>query len=80
MPSGEDKPAVERGGTTFASDAGPDPNRVSCALDDITEANFLLGDETWQAHSMGPAFAGLLGRLFRLHLISYIERNSGIAL
>jgi hypothetical protein len=80
VPSGEDKPAVERGGTTFASGAGSDPNRVSRALDDITKANFLLGDETWQAHSMGPAFASLLGRLFRLHLINYIERNSRIAL
>ena len=79
MPSGEHKPAVERGGTAFASGAGPDPNRVSRALDHITEANFLFGDETWQAHSMRPAFTCLLGRLFRLHLINYIERNSRIA-
>ena len=79
MPSGKDKQTVERRGATFASRAGPDPNRVSCTLDDITEANFLFGDETWQAHSMRPAFTCLLGRLFRLHLINYIERNSRIA-
>ena len=79
MPSGEDKPTVQRGGTTFAAGAGRDPNRVSRALDDVTEANFLLGDETWQAHSIGPVFASLLGRLFCLHLINYIERNSRIA-
>jgi hypothetical protein len=79
VPSGEDKQAVERGGTTFAAGAGRDPNRVSHALDYITEANFFLGDETWQAHSIGPVFASLLGRLFCLHLINYIERNSCMA-
>ncbi len=79
MPSGEDKPAIERGGATFASRAGAHPNRVSRALDDITEANFLLGNKTWQANSARPAFACLLGRLFRLHLINYVERNSRIA-
>jgi hypothetical protein len=79
VPSGEDKPAVERAGATFAAGAGSDPNRVSRALDDITEANFLLRDESWQADSVRPAFACLLGRLFRLHLINYIERSSRIA-
>jgi hypothetical protein len=79
MPSGENKPTVERGATTFASDAGPDPNRVSRALDDITEAHFLPGDETWQAHSVRPAFVRLLARFFCLHLINCIERNSRIA-
>ena len=79
MPAGEDKQAVERGGTTFAAGAGRDSNRVSRALDDITKANFLLGDETWQAHSIGPALACLLDLLFLLHLINYIERNSCMA-
>jgi hypothetical protein len=77
--SGENKQTVERGGTTFASGAGPDPNRVGHALDDITEADLLLGDETWQPNSVRLAFARFLGRLFVFHLINYIERNFRIA-
>jgi hypothetical protein len=50
--AGENQPAVERGGPSLAAPAGPDANGVSDALDDIAQADILVGDESWQADAV----------------------------
>src|SRR5262245_17724664 len=64
--SSENKPAVERRGTTFAPNTGSDSNCGSRMLDDIAKTDFLPGYEAWEANSVRPVPTAPLIRLFLL--------------
>jgi hypothetical protein len=46
-PTGETKPTVERGGTAFTAATWLDTHGIRGALDEVAEADLLVGYETW---------------------------------
>jgi len=57
MPAGEDEPAVEYGSTAVTAATGPDSNCRYGSLDDVAEADIVVGDEPRKAHSVRLGFS-----------------------
>jgi hypothetical protein len=58
-PTGENKPPVKHGGALFAPTTSPDSKGRSDSLDDTTEANFFVKNESWKAHLMRETITAL---------------------
>src|SRR5438132_1133414 len=52
MPATENYPMVELGRAPFATAARFDAQGGSCSLYNVTQADFLFRDESWQAHTV----------------------------
>jgi hypothetical protein len=48
--TGETDPAVECGGTTFTAAAGLDADSIRGALNDVAEADLIVGNEARETH------------------------------
>jgi hypothetical protein len=71
--AGKNHPAIERGRATFAAAAGLDSQRVSGALNNVTETEVFIANESRYPHTVRLAFTlDALGlRSFSRHL-SYL--------
>jgi hypothetical protein len=65
-PTGEHKPPVQRGGALFTTTTRPYPKGRGDSLDDTTETNIFVKNESWKAHFVGQTITPLCLKILGL--------------